>query len=342
MGPRRQKGGRQTHQLAADQASRPSRRRRPWRQAAEGPQVDRLWPHPQRDRARDRQGADALHEREEQRDRRRCLEQQGQRQEKQAQEGRERVAEEGRAHARVHRASALQAGRARPRGRGLGARGEVRWVSPAAPGRGWRGCPAHAQGTGLDAQVLCHRGGRGSTARLHHRRRGLRARSSRGARFHGSSGGTLGRRLEGPHLLRVRLAVRRGARPARAAPVGAQGRVAHPARLDQGEEADDPLRRPLRDRRRCRAPVRLQDAPRRHRVEGARCALQVRPPRHLGEGEVPRGPRGRDRRLDQRRQEAAFAAGRRASWRQAGLCRPRRHRLQRKGNARRAAETEGG
>ena len=59
--------------------------------------------------------------------------------------------------------------------------------------------------------------------------------------------------------------------------------------------------------------------------------------RQLAEGQVPRRPRGRDRRLDQEGTQAALADRRACiaarARTQARPCRPRRHRLQRSGDA---------
>ena len=74
-----------------------------------------------------------------------------------------------------------------------------------------------------------------------------------------------------------------------------------------------PLRRALRDGRRCGAAIGLPDAPRGHRLQAPRCAVQIRPRRGLDQGQVPRRPRGGDRRLDQRGRTVALAAGRRLS-----------------------------
>ncbi len=73
------------------------------------------------------------------------------------------------------------------------------------------------------------------------------------------------------------------------------------------------LRRSFRDGGRRRAAIGLPHASRRHRLEGARCALPVGPRWQLDQGQVPRRPRGDHRRLDQRRPPPALAAGGRPS-----------------------------
>ena len=113
----------------------------------EGPQVDRLGPQPEGDRAGHRQGADALHDGQEEVGRRGVGRQIGKQAEGLAEDG------EGQgcvADAELRRAAALQAGRACARWHGLGARGQVRRLPRAAQGRGRRGGAAHAQGPRLD------------------------------------------------------------------------------------------------------------------------------------------------------------------------------------------------
>ena len=77
--------------------------------------------------------------------------------------------------------------------------------------------------------------------------------------------------------------------------------------------ADLPLRRSLRDGRRCGAAIGLSDASRRYCLQAPRCAVQIRPRNGLDQGQVPRRPRGGDRRLDQRGRTVALTAGRRLS-----------------------------
>ena len=81
----------------------------------------------------------------------------------------------------------------------------------------------------------------------------------------------------------------------------------------RGKHAGLQLCRSFRDGGRRGAGIGLPHAPGRHRLQGARCALSLGPRRQLGQDQVPGRPRGGDRRLDQRGQAAALAAGRRAS-----------------------------
>ena len=74
-----------------------------------------------------------------------------------------------------------------------------------------------------------------------------------------------------------------------------KARLRGPRRRRAGQH---PLRRPLRDRRRRGAAVGLPHGAGGHRLQAARRALPVRPQRHLDQVQVPRGPRGGDRRLD--------------------------------------------
>src|SRR5262249_58925524 len=94
--------------------------------------------------------------------------------------------------------------------------------------------------------------------------------------------------------LRPPWAGRRGP-PARAAG-DAQGDAREPAAWEPSGAASERVPRP---RWRERIPARLQDGPRRHRVEAARLALSLRPIEGLAEiqepGNAGSAPRGRGR-----------------------------------------------
>ena len=81
-----------------------------------------------------------------------------------------------------------------------------------------------------------------------------------------------------------------------------KARAAGAARRAQGQARGPALCRAFRDGGRRGAGIGLSHAPRRHRLQGARCALSLGPRRQLGQDQVPGRPRGGDRRLDQRGQ----------------------------------------
>ena len=72
----------------------------------------------------------------------------------------------------------------------------------------------------------------------------------------------------------------------------------------KGKHAGAALRRAFRDGGRRGAGIGLPHASRRHRLQAARCALSLGPRRQLDQDQVPRRPRGGDRRLDQRGQDS--------------------------------------
>ena len=156
--------------------------------------------------------------------------------------------------------------------------------------------------------------GRRSSRRSPSRRRSCRTASStarrwrwttRRARLLGAAGGLVRREDREPGLLRLRPAVRRRRGPARPAAARAQGAPAGAARRAQGQACRPALCRALRDGGRRGAAIGLPHGPRRHRLQAARRALSLRPRRQLGQGQVPRRPRGGDRRLDQRGQASS-------------------------------------
>src|SRR5664280_1958349 len=149
-------------QLAAAQTPRRRRRRLRWRCPPEGPQFKRLRPQPCRDRGRQGQGADVLHNAQGHGGRRRVGI-------KEREETRQ-VLDEG--YAAFHRTATLQAGRAGHLRARLGARDQVRRLSHATPCRKRRGTTPYAEGTRLDRQVRRHREGRQRAARLPTRWRG--------------------------------------------------------------------------------------------------------------------------------------------------------------------------
>ena len=206
----RKRGGKRTNWLLIkhrDESAREGDERR----APEGSQVGRLGPHPEGDRARHGPGADAVHDRQEARGRRGV----GEQQEGRRREGRGRAARKAKARkicgdARLHRAAARQAGRAAARRRRLGARDQVRRLSPAAARRGRQGaCCAPARGStgrtnsppspsrpqGLPDCIID-----GEVVALDKRRR---------AGFRRPAGGPVGGQVRRPDLLRLRSAVRR-------------------------------------------------------------------------------------------------------------------------------------
>jgi hypothetical protein len=223
----------------------------------------------------------------------------------------------------------------RPR---LGARDQVRRLSRAAARRGRPGDLAHPQGPGLDREVRRHRRGRRRPARRHPGRRGGGPGRGRPARLRRPAGGPVGRRQRRPDLLRLRPAGPGGRGPARPAAARAQGA----AEGDDGPGRAAPaLRRPLRDRRRRGAAVGLQAGAGGHHLQAAGRALPFGPQRDLGQGQVPGRARGGDRRLDDDGLGLPLADRRGLSRRQAGPCRPDRHRLRARQGGQAAAALEG-
>ncbi len=92
-------------------------------------------------------------------------------------------------HARLHRAAAVQPGRATARCGRLGSRNQARWLSPADAGSARQGAAADAQGSRLDAEVSGDRAGGAGTARLHHRWRGRGAERPASTQLRRSAGG---------------------------------------------------------------------------------------------------------------------------------------------------------
>ena len=96
------------------------------------------------------------------------------------------------ADARVHRAAALPDCRAAAGGGGLGARDQARRLSRAGADGRWQDGVAHAQGAGLDREVLRHRDRLPGAAGLHRRRGDRGARRQRRAGFRRVAGGAVG------------------------------------------------------------------------------------------------------------------------------------------------------
>ena len=95
----------------------------------------------------------------------------------------------------------------------------------------------------------------------------------------------------------------------------------------KGEGETDPLCRAFRERRRRRTAIGVPAVAGRHRVKEAQRTLSLRPLRQLDQGQVPRRPRGGDRRLENHQRQVPLADGRRPSRRPSCLCRNGRHRL---------------
>ena len=193
MGPQGRQ--RQADQLAADQASRRGGARgRRGRAPGRERDVGRLGPHHGARSPSARAGADAVHDRQAARGRRGLAEQQ---------EGRRRQGDrrrkQGRSHARSGKMPAFvepqlcKLVERAPSRAGLGARDQVRRLSPAAARRGRQGHAAHAQGPRLDGEVRGDRRAGGEAAGLHHRRRGGGAGRPRRARLRGAAGGAVRR-----------------------------------------------------------------------------------------------------------------------------------------------------
>src|SRR6185312_4234000 len=129
------------------------------------------------------EGADAVHDRKEAHRRRGLAEQQeGWRQDR-CRAGEQGDGEEGPRHSLVPLTAARQVGRETGVRSGLGARGQVRRLPTATAGGRRQGHAQDAQRPRLDGQVPGDRRCRRAAARLHDRRRGLRARQGGRAEF---------------------------------------------------------------------------------------------------------------------------------------------------------------
>jgi hypothetical protein len=97
----------------------------------------------------------------------------------------------------------------------------------------------------------------------------------------------------------------------------------------------------FRERRRSRPQIRLPDVAGGHRLETSRGWLRFRANGVLEQSQVPRGPRGRHRRLEQQWKSIQVADGRRLSGRSPGVRRKRWNGLWRRKGRAPDAEAEG-